>query len=132
MRKKAKIIVSSVLAGVLLLSTLLFFVLFIPTTIINIQKDYAENHYQVTVDKDRYGGGTIGCGEVTCKYCEGKKIEYSSFFYGDYYDNFVYYSTLETIKTIINISKTLIFLFDVAIGISLIIVATRKVKKVSV
>ena len=92
---------------------LIFLVLFIPTTVINTKIDYAENHYEVTTKEHKegtkswidYGNVSTGCGEMSCKFCEGKKLHSGWNSYENDYNDFVYYATLKKARTIFNVFK---------------------------
>lgn len=64
----------------------------------SIELDYSENHYEVTYKHPtsdttlgRLDSG-YGCGDMECKYCNGKKNQ-------TIYSNFVFYRTMNSLKT---------------------------------
>ena len=64
----------------------------------SVELDYSENHYEVTYKRPtsdttlgRLDSG-YGCGDMECKYCNGKKNQ-------TIYSNFVFYRTMNSLKT---------------------------------
>lgn len=137
MKTKIKIAILSVLGSAWLIGALVFLLLFIPTIILNVQMDYAENHYEITTEKHKegtygwihYGNVSVGCGETSCKYCEGEKIHSGLSVSSIDKHEFVYYSTLENIKTAFNVLKTIVFLIDIGTAVALIVFAIKYVFK---
>lgn len=74
-------------------------IVFATTLIVSsVELSYSENHYEVTYKHKtsdtvlgRLDSG-YGCGDMDCKYCNGKKKQIS-------YSNFVFYRTMNSLKT---------------------------------
>ena len=89
----------------------LFLALFIPTAVVLVKQDYAENHYEVTTKAHKegtkswidYGNVSVGCGEMTCKFCEGRIIHSGHASYTIDNDEFIYYSTLQKVQITMSI-----------------------------
>ena len=137
MRKKIKITVSATLCAVFLLGTFLFLTLLIPTTVLSVKMDYAVNHYEATTVKHRsgtknwvdYGFASVGCGEMNCKFCEGKILHSGHDSSRINYREFVYYSTMVKFEIFFVILEIFIFLFNAGTVVVFVVFAKKHILK---
>lgn len=96
-------------AKIVLFVSLIICVVFSITLIVSsVKLDYAEEHYESNyrIHKETTNKGSLlqkmnngyynevyGCGDIDCKYCNGRKSVKNGF------DNFVYYKTYSSLKT---------------------------------